>query len=164
MNWEFWLGFMLALGVMGVGVAGSFLPGIPGPPLVMVAAALHKLYFGAASVSITVLVVMALLMILSLVLDFVASLIGARKLGATWLGMTGAVIGAIAGLFLGIVAVIIGPFIGAVLFEMMGGRKFEEAGRAGLGAVVGMLAGTLGKTACAIAMTGLFAISVLFAG
>ncbi|MCP5517031.1 MAG: DUF456 family protein [Verrucomicrobiales bacterium] len=161
MTWGELFGYFVTLLLMLVGVAGSFIPGIPGPPLVLAAAVAHKLVFGADGASVTVLVVMTLLTLLSLALDFVASLVGAKKLGATWLGMTGAVVGGVAGLFMGLVAVIVGPFVGAVVFELLGGRKLEEAGRAGVGAMVGLLAGTLGKLACAIAMTGLFAVSVL---
>lgn len=156
-----WTGLLLTLLVMLVGVAGSVLPAIPGPPLVLAAAVGHKLIFGPAGASVTALLVMGLLMLLSLAFDFAASLIGARRLGATWRGVTGAAAGAVAGLFLGPVALVVGPFVGAVLGELLGGREFKEAGRAGVGAVLGFLAGALGKVACALAMTGLFLVSVL---
>lgn len=161
MTWGEWFGYFVALLFMLVGVAGSFLPGIPGPPLVLLVAVAHKLWFGADSASVTVLIIMTALTLFSLVLDYVASLVGAKKLGATWWGMTGAVVGGVVGIFMGWVAVIFGAFVGAVVFELLGGRKLEEAGRAGVGAMIGLLAGTLGKLACAIAMMGLFAVSVL---
>lgn len=156
-----WIGIGVTLLLMLVGVVGSVLPGLPGPPVVLLAAIGHKLWFGEASASVTVLVVMALLMIASLALDFVAGVVGARKLGATWRGMAGALIGATIGIFLGPVALVAGPFVGAVLFELAGGRRLEEAGRAGIGAVLGLLAGVVGKLACAVAMTGLFVVSVV---
>lgn len=156
-----WAGLLATLLVMLMGVAGSVLPAIPGPPLVLAAAVAHKLIFGPAGASLTALVAMGLLMLLSLAFDFAASLIGARKLGATWRGVAGAAVGAVAGLFLGPVALVLGPFVGAVLGELLGGREFKEAGRAGVGAVLGFLAGALGKVACALAMTGLFLLSVL---
>ncbi|MCP5524952.1 MAG: DUF456 domain-containing protein [Verrucomicrobiales bacterium] len=156
-----WMALLMVLLVMGMGIAGSFIPGIPGPPLVLMAGIVHRLMFGEASASITVLIVMTVLMVLALVLDYVATLVGARKLGATWRGVVGAGVGGIVGIFWGPVALILGPFIGAVLFELLGGRKLKEASQAGLGAVLGLLAGTLGKLACAVAMTGLFLVSVL---
>lgn len=160
MSFVEWMALLAVLLVMGVGVVGSFLPGIPGPPLVLAAAIVHWLIYGEASASITVLIVMALLMVFSLALDYVATLVGARKLGATWRGVVGAGVGGVVGIFLGPIALVLGPFIGAVLFEMLGGREIKEASRAGVGAVLGLLAGTLGKLACAIAMTGLFLVSV----
>ena len=115
-----WVGLLLALLVMLAGVAGSIVPALPGPPLVLAAALVHKLWFGAASASGTVLWVMTALMLLSLALDFAASLVGARKLGATWRGVLGATVGGVVGLFFGPLALILGPFVGAMLFELLG--------------------------------------------
>jgi len=44
---------------------------------------------------------------------------------------------------------------------MIGGREWKAAGRAGLGAVIGLLVGALGKLACCVAMMGLFAGNVV---
>ena len=57
--------------------------------------------------------------------------------------------------------IIVGPFLGALLLEMMGGREWKQAARAGLGAVIGLFVGALGKLACCVAMMGLFAFSVI---
>ena len=155
------IGLSLALFVMCVGMAGSILPGVPGTPLVVVAAIAHRLYFGTASVSNTVVVLIVLLMILSLVMDYLASMAGAKKLGATWRGVLGAVVGALIGIFFNLPGIILGPFLGAAAFEMIGGREWKEAARAGLGAVIGLFVGALGKVACCAAMMGLFAVNVI---
>jgi len=152
------VGLVIALLVMVAGVAGSVLPGLPGPPPVLAAAIGHRLYFGAASVSNAVLAVMAGLMVLSLVLDYVASLLGAKKLGATWRGMIGAVLGAAVGLCFPPLGLVLGPFLGAVALEMASGRQFKEASRAGFGALLGLLASAAGKVACSLAMVGMFLI------
>ena len=55
----------------------------------------------------------------------------------------------------------IGTFGGAIAFEMIGGREFKDATRAGLGAMIGLLAGSLGKLAGCIAMIGIFCYSVV---
>jgi uncharacterized protein YqgC (DUF456 family) len=57
---------------------------------------------------------------------------------------------------------LLGPFLGAMLFEMVGGRDWKDSGRAGLGATIGLLAGTLGKLACCAAMIGGFTVSVIY--
>ena len=100
---------------MCVGTAGSILPGIPGTPLVVVAAIAHRLYFGVSSASNTVLVIIVLLMVLSLVMDYLASMAGAKKLGATWRGVLGAVVGGLIGIFFNIPGLMLGPFVGALL-------------------------------------------------
>jgi uncharacterized protein YqgC (DUF456 family) len=155
-------GLLLALVVMAIGVAGSVLPVIPSTPLVVAAALGHRFYFGETGASNLVLGLMIGLMLLSLAMDHLASMLGARKLGATWRGVVGAVVGGLVGLFFSLPGVILGPFLGAGLFEMMGGRPWPEATRAGIGAVLGMLLGTVGKVACCVAMILMFTVSVVW--
>lgn len=156
------IGLSLALAVMLIGLVGSVVPGLPGSPLVLIAAILHRLYFGDQSVSTTMLLALALLTVASLVLDFLATLLGAKKLGATWRGAVGAVVGGVIGLFLALPGIILGPFLGAVLFELLGRREFKKALKAGAGAVLGLLLGTVGKFALCVMMILLFAVNVVF--
>ena len=154
------VGLCLALLVMGVGILGSLLPALPSTPLVLAGAVAHRLYFGEASARTSVLLLGITLF--SLGVDYLATMLGARKLGATWRGILGAVVGACVGLFFSLPGMILGPFIGALLFEMVGGRKFDEAARAGVGALLGLLAGALGKMACGMAMMGIFTVDVIY--
>ena len=156
------IGFIIAEGFMVIGAVGSMLPAIPSTPVVFLAALAHKIYFGDNSISYLILAILGAITLFSLVMDYIASLVGARKLGATWRGVAGALIGGILGLFLGPWGILIGPFIGALTFEMMGGRQFEEASKAGFGALLGIVAGTLGKFICAIAMASLFAANIIW--
>ena len=155
------IGLGLTLLVMLVGAAGSVLPGIPSTPIVAVAAIGHRLYFGAHSISNLVLIVLILLTVFSLVMDYVAGVAGARKFGATWRGVVGAALGTLVGLFFNLPGIILGPFIGAALLELAGGRKWPDASRAGLGAVLGVFVGALGKLACCFAMMAMFTVSVI---
>jgi uncharacterized protein len=156
------LGLSLALLVMLVGFIGSILPGMPGTPLVLAAAIGHRLYFGQFSVNNLVLVCLVVLTLLSVLLDNLASMYGARRFGATWRGVLGAVVGGLVGMFFGLPGIIVGPFAGALVLEMIGGFEFKKASRAGLGATVGLLAGTAGKCALCMAMIGLFAANVIY--
>jgi hypothetical protein len=156
------IGLILALLLMSVGVAGSVLPGLPSTPIVLLAGVAHKLYFGPTGPAWWVIVVLALFTALSLVIDYAASVYGAKRLGATWKGGVGAIVGGLIGLFFGIPGVLLGPFLGAFGFEMAGGRPWKEASRAGVGAVLGLLAGALGKLACCVAMMGLFGVNVVW--
>ena len=84
--------------------------------------------------------------------------------GALVGGPVGAGVGAMLGLFFAPVGFLIGPLIGAAAAEMLGGREWREAGKAGIGATLGVLAGTLGKLTCCLAMIGLFVWHVLLRG
>jgi len=155
------IGLSLALFVMCVGLAGSVLPGIPSTPLVLLVAIGHRLWFGEAGASNLALLTLGLLMVASLVMDYLASMYGAKRLGATWRGVLGAVVGGVIGIFFALPGIIVGPFVGALLFEMMGGREWKPAARAGFGAVIGLFIGAIGKLACCAAMMALFAFSVI---
>jgi len=155
------IGLSLALFVMCFGLAGSVLPGIPSTPVVMLAAIGHRLYFGPAGASTMALLVLGVLMMASLVMDYLASMYGAKRLGASWRGVVGAVIGGSIGIFFNIPGILLGPFLGALLLEMIGGREWKEAARAGLGAVIGVFVGAFGKFACCVSMMMLFAVNVV---
>ena len=162
MSWEQIIGISLVLIVMLIGLIGSVVPVLPGTPVVLIAAISHRLYFGDASVSNVTLIVLVLMTAVSLVLDFIASTLGAKKFGATWRGMVGAVIGGIIGLFFNIPGIILGPFLGAMILEMTGGKEFKIAAKAGAGAVIGLLLGVVGKFSICVMMIALFATNTIY--
>jgi uncharacterized protein YqgC (DUF456 family) len=99
---------------------------------------------------------------LSLLLDFLAGMLGAKKFGATWRGMVGAVIGGVIGLFFALPGIIMGPFLGAMILEMTGGKEFKIAAKAGAGAVIGLLLGVIGKFSICVMMIALFATNTIY--
>lgn len=157
-------GLLLVFLIMGVGMVGCIVPGIPGTSLVFLAALGHRLYFGSESASLWVLALMAGIMLLSVALDYLASVVGAARFGASRKGMWGVIVGATLGLFFSLPGILIGPFLGALLFEWIGGQTFQKSARAGLGATVGMLAGAAAKIVCCGFMIVLFAVNVLWRG
>jgi uncharacterized protein YqgC (DUF456 family) len=156
------IGLIVALSVMLCGSVGSMVPGIPGTPLVLAAAVGHRLCFGATGPNNWVLAVLVLLTLISVGLDYVASVVGAKKLGATWRGILGAIIGGFVGLFFSVPGIILGPFLGALLLEFAGGRDLKPAAKAGMGALLGLIVGAAGKFAICVAMMLLFAANVIY--
>ncbi len=156
------IGLAIALLIMAVGCLGSVLPALPSTPLVLIAAFAHKLYFKSASVGWFVLTLIVLMTALALIMDYLTTLYGAQKFGATKKGMIGAIVGGIVGLFFNLPGILLGPFIGASLFEMMGGREWKPALKAGVGATLGLFAGAVGKLVCCLSMMTLFVIGVLW--
>ena len=161
MTWEQIIGLSLTLVVMLVGLVGSIVPGLPAAPLVLVAAVGHRLCFGAAGASNTVLLVLTVLTLISLVFDLAASVLGAKKMGATWRGAVGALVGGVVGLFFNLPGIILGPFLGATLLEMTGGQEFKKAAKSGAGAVLGLVLGIIGRFAICVVMMILFATNVI---
>ena len=156
------IGLALALILMLAGLVGSVLPGLPGTPLVLAAAVGHKLYFGPTGAAWWLLALLALLTALSIVMDYLASVYGAKRFGASWRGATGAIVGGLIGLCFSLPGLLVGPFLGALVFEMAGGRDWKASSRAGVGATLGLLAGALGKLACCLAMMGTFTADVIY--
>jgi uncharacterized protein YqgC (DUF456 family) len=155
------IGLTITLLVMLAGFIGSIVPLLPGPPLILIAALGHRLWFGQHGASVAVLIFLTVLTVAALVLDHFASVYGAKRFGATWRGLTGAFVGGVVGIFFSIPGIIIGPFLGAMLFEMLGGYKIDKASHAGVGATLGVFAGILGKCAVSVVMMGVFTVSVI---
>lgn len=153
---------ILAILLVAGGLAGILLPALPGPALifaglVLAAWADHFSYVGFSSLAL-----IGFLALLTFVVDFGATALGARKFGAGRRAMVGATVGAIIGIFFGLPGVLVGPFAGALIGEWTAKRDLAQAGKAGVGAWLGLLLGTAGKLALAFAMIGVFLMKRFF--
>lgn len=127
-----------------VGLAGCFLPIIPGPPLSYMG--LIVLQFKEQSpFSTKFLIIWAVVVIAVTALDYVVPAYGTKKFGGTKYGIWGCTIGLILGLWMGPIGIILGPFLGALIGELIGGKSSDLAFKAALGSFVGFLVGTLLK-------------------
>ncbi|MFP7721465.1 DUF456 domain-containing protein [Lysobacter sp. A3-1-A15] len=151
--------YLLSALLILVGIAGTVLPALPGLPLVFAGMLLAAWAGGFQEVGVPMLVLLGLLTALSLVVDFVATMMGAKRVGASRLALVGSVIGTLVGLFFGPIGLFAGPFLGALAGELIHGRKVHHAARVGLGTWLGILVGTVLKLGLAFAMLGLFALA-----
>ena len=135
---------VLAIILMVGGIAGCVLPILPGAPLAY--AGLLLLHFtGLAHFSTAQLIVWLIVVVVLQVVDYITPLLGSKYSGGTSFGNRGCVAGTLLGLFFMPWGIILGPFLGAVAGEMMGGSDFPHAVRAGIGTLIGFLLGTLLK-------------------
>jgi uncharacterized protein YqgC (DUF456 family) len=153
--------WMLAVGLVLVGIVGTVLPGIPGAILVLAGLALAAWIDGFARVGLGTLAVLAALTAATYAIDLTATAVGARRFGTSWWGVLGAVAGAMIGLFFGLPGLVLGPFLGAFAAELIARRDVRQAGRAGVGAWLGLLLGTAARLALILAMVGIFAVAYL---
>jgi len=164
MSWGEIILFIAVLIVMLIGQIGIIIPVIPGVPMIFAAALVYAIITDFAAVSVNTIIIFGILAVLSLVLDWVATAFGVKKLGGSYFGILGSFLGMIVGLLIpgvGLVGFIAGAFIGAVLFEMLLGKESRTALRAGLGSFIGFLAGGILKFAIGAAMIGVFVWKVL---
>ena len=127
-------------------IVGCILPVLPGPPLAYVGLLLvhvtDKVDFSPAQ-----LVCWLLLVVVLQVLDYLTPMLGSKYTGGTEYGNRGSIAGTVLGLFFMPWGIIVGPFIGAVLGELLGGRDLPKAMKAGLGTFFGVVFGVLLKMA-----------------
>jgi uncharacterized protein YqgC (DUF456 family) len=153
---------MATIALMLIGLIGSVLPFIPGSPLILLGAFIYAWYTDFLVVTWGTLVILLLLTVLSQILDYLASILGAKKFGASRWGMSGAFLGGIIGLFSGgILGILIGPFIGALLLELLHGQDLPASLKIGLGTLVGFLGGAIGKIIIALTMIGIFLVKII---
>ncbi|HYA38404.1 MAG TPA: DUF456 family protein [Candidatus Methylomirabilis sp.] len=150
--------WILAVVLTVIGLAGLFLPVIPGALVLFAGLAVAACADDFAYVGWKTLTALGMLALLTYPADFLAGAFGAKRFGASPRAVTGAIVGAIVGLFFGLPGVLLGPFLGAVVGELLTQRHFGRAGRAGIGATLGLVLGTAAKLAIAFTMLGVFAI------
>ena len=150
--------FVLAALLILAGLAGLVLPGLPGSPLIFAGLFIAAWAEDFSYVGVGTLIVLGVLALLTYVVDFWATMFGAKRFGASKRAVIGAVIGSIVGLFLGLPGVIFGPFIGAVIGELSARRGLHDAARAGIGATIGLAIGVAVKMALAFSMIGIFIV------
>ena len=148
--------FVIALALTGL--AGLILPGIPGAPLLFVAALLAAWAENFEYIGFGTLSILGVLAVLTYGVDLWATMFGAKRFGASKRAIIGAMIGALAGIFLGFPGVLFGPFIGAVIGELLARRDLNAAARAGIGATIGLVLGAALKLALSFAMIGIFVV------
>ena len=155
--------YIISAGLILIGLLGTVLPVLPGIPLAFMGMLLAAWAGGFEKISILTIVVLGLLTAASVAVDFFASLIGAKRAGASKLAMLGGALGGLIGfLVLNIVGLIIGPFIGVVVVEMIRGKTAREAGKIGFGTWIGMAVGMALKVGLAFAMLGIFLFALWY--
>jgi hypothetical protein len=146
-----------------IGLAGSVLPMLPGTPLIFLGALLYAWHTNFTAVTWGILLLLLALTLLSQILEYLASTLGAKKFGASRWGIVGALCGGFIGMIGGgLAGLIIGPFLGALLFELLYGKSLKASVHIGVGTMVGFLGGAIGKFIIALTMIGIFLVAIFW--
>ena len=165
--------FLIVLGAICLllGLAGCVAPVLPGVPLSYLG--LLLLHFtDRVQFSWQFLVIWGVIVAVIQVLDYFIPAWGTKKFGGTKYGVWGSTIGLFVGFFMGPLGIIMGPFVGAVIGELIyfnrhpqttlseteqnKNSNFNRALRAGFGSFIGLLTGTLIKVICCGVMIAYF--------
>lgn len=147
--------------LMLTGLVGVFLPVLPGVPLAWLGLFIYAIGTGFDRISVVATVVFFILMLLALSIDFIAPMLGAGKYKASKYGIIGTFLGFTIGvIFFSFWGIIVGPFVGALLGELIAKRPPGQAFKSAIGAFLGFIAGTLFKVICILIMFGFFIVSL----
>lgn len=161
MGWDLVWWFPATLLIL-VGLVGTIIPALPGPLIVFVGILLGAWAEDFVYLSSGFLLLQGALTAVTFLLDFIASALGTRSVKATRAAFWGAMLGGVVGLFFGIPGLLFGPFFGALIAEFLAIQDLRQAGRAGIGAWLGVMLGTAAKFAIVILMIGLVIMERLF--
>jgi hypothetical protein len=159
MNTALWI---IAVLMVIVGIAGTVLPALPGVALVFAGILLAAWIDGFTVISGWTVGVLAALTAVGLVVDYVAQVMSAQRAGATPLGIAGAAIGTVVGIFTGLIGLLFMPLAGAAVGEFIAHRDMLRAGKVGIATWVGLLVGAVLKLAIVFTMAGVFVAALLF--
>ena len=153
MDWWMIVGIIMVV----VGIAGTLLPMLPGVPLVFSGLLLIAWLDGFTKVSILTIVIIGVLALIAWAIDFAASIVTAKKVGASKQALWGTVIGGVVGLFFGgLAGIILGPAIGAMVGELMAHQDKSRATTVGIAAGLGFVLALVAKWVITLLMLGLF--------
>lgn len=129
-----------------LGLIGCVAPIIPGPPLCYIAVLLIH-FFTRLSFSPIFLWVGAILTIIVTLLDLWFQVYGVKKFGGSKKAILGTTTGLIIGLFFAPIGLIIGPFLGAFIGEILNSsnQKIKKPFIVAMGALFGFITGSLLK-------------------
>lgn len=148
--------------LIGIGVAGTVLPVLPGVVLVFAGAFWGAWLGGFEQVPVWVVVVLGLLAVLVWAVDYIAGLLGAQKVNASKYAIWGAGVGTVLGILMGFVGLLFMPFFGAALGEYLHQRNHQRALNVGLATWVGLMVGMIAKIVLVFTMVGIYIAALIW--
>ena len=153
---------ILSSAIMLTGLAGVFLPVLPGVPLVFAGAFIYAWSTSFEVITVGNIVLFAVLTAIASAVDYVGGLITAKKYGASRYGLIGGILGGILGLIaFGIPGLIIGQLAGVILGELYFGKQMKESFTSGFAMFVGYILGSTVKVFFAGLIVIIFYIKIL---
>ena len=144
-----------------VGIAGAVLPALPGVPMVFAGMWLAASVDGYSLIGTGTVVLLGILAGIAVFVDFVAGILGARRVAASRTALWGAMIGTFAGIFFGLPGLLLGPFLGALIGEAAAGGTVRRSTEVGVATWMGLLFGTVAKVGLSFTMLGVFTAALL---
>ena len=154
-------GLVIAIIFFIFGLLGTLLPVLPGPLIIWAGMLVFGLFTGFEKLTTGFYLAQAVAVGLLFLIDYLAVAMGTKRYGGSRYSIFGAVIGLVVGLIvLGPIGIIVGPFLGAFLAELISGRPVNNAFITGFGTLLGFFGGTFLKILIEIIMIIWFFIAI----
>lgn len=146
-----------------IGLIGSIVPILPGPPIAY--CGLLLVHFSSKHpFSVEFLIIFGVLAILSAVIDNVLPIYATKKFNGSKKGIWGSAIGLFIGLFFfPPFGIIIGPMVGAFLGEILDGKSPNNSVKPAFGSFIGFISSIFLRFALSIVMAYYFVVKVFIA-
>lgn len=146
-----------------LGTVGTFIPTLPDTLFIFLGLLVFAVYDRLDRVSIWTYGGLFLLLLALLVIDYAATVVGARKAGASRWSLVGGLLGAIIGVIVGnIIGLFLGFFLGVMLVELLVKKDIKKSLRAGGGAILGFLSGVVVKLAVMVIIAAVLITASIF--
>lgn len=157
------LGWTLVIILFVVGMAGAIYPILPGALAIYGAFFVYGWFFSFSEFGVWFWLIQTIIVVVLFVADYAVSAWGVKRFGGSRASVIGSTIGLIFGPFvIPAFGLVIGPFAGAVIGEMIIGTRFDKALKVGLGSVVGLFSSVVVKFILQLAMIVLFVLWLVF--
>jgi hypothetical protein len=145
------------------GLVGTVLPALPGLAFIFAGVLLGAWIDDFQRIGGWTVAALGILAAIGIALDYAAGVLSAQRVGASRLGIVGAALGTVAGVFTGFVGLLFMPLVGAAVGEFLARRDALQAGKVGIVTWLGMMVGAVVKLVIAFAMVGYFIAALLIA-
>lgn len=150
----------LAILLLFIGLLGTFMPALPGLPLMFGGTWLLALSSNYQIMGAPTLISLGILTLFGCIMDYLAGMLGAKHSGASKRAIWGSFIGSIVGMFFALPGMLLGPIIGSGIGEFIARRNLVAAGKVSFATLIGFVVGVVAKIGCAFAI--LITIGVMY--
>ncbi|EGL18458.1 MULTISPECIES: DUF456 family protein [Paenibacillus] len=153
------LGWILIILLFAVGMLGAIFPILPGALAIFGAFFVYGFFFSFEPFGFWFWLIQSAVVIAITIADYLVSAFGVKKFGGSKASVWGSTIGLLAGPFvIPAFGLILGPFIGAVLGELIHGSNLKHSAQVGVGSVLGFFSSVVVKVVLQLLMIILFII------